>query len=81
MKLIYIIKLIKNCDEDSDKEYILEVNLEYLKDLYDLHNNLPFLSKRIKVDKCNKLVCNLCDKKTMLIPMISLKQALNHDYF
>ena len=54
---------IKNYDKDSDKCYILEVNFKYPKNLHDLHSDLPFLPERMKIDKCNKLVCNLYDKK------------------
>ena len=50
---------IKNYNKDSDKGYILEVDVEYPKNLYDLHSDLPFLPERIKIDKCNKLVSNL----------------------
>ena len=57
---------IKNYDEDSDKGYILEIDIEYPRELYDLHSDLPFLPERIKINKCNKLVCNLYDKKAML---------------
>ena len=57
---------IKNYDEDSDKGYILEEDVEYPKNLHDLHSDLPFLPERMKIDKCSKLVCNLYDKKTML---------------
>ena len=54
---------LKNYDEDSNKGYILEVDVEYPKDLHDLHSDLPFLSERMKIEKCNKLVCNLHNKK------------------
>ena len=57
---------IKNYDENSDKGYILEVNVEYPKNLHDLHSDLPFLPERMKIDKCKKLVFNLHDKKAML---------------
>ena len=57
---------IKNYDEDSDKGYILEIDAKYPKNLHDLHSDLPFLPERMKVNKCNKLVSNLYDKKTML---------------
>ena len=57
---------IKNYDKDSDKGYILEVDIKYPKNLRDLHSDLPFLPERMKIDKSNKLVCNLYDKKTML---------------
>ena len=54
---------IKNYNENSDKGYILEVNVKYPKKLHDLHSDLPFLPKRMKIDKCKKLVCNLQNKK------------------
>ena len=69
---------IKNYNEDSDKGYILEVNVEYPKNLHDLHSYLPFLPERMKVHKRNKLVCNLYDKNNYVVHIRSLKQALNH---
>ena len=38
-------ELIKNYDEDSTEGYILEADVEYFKDLHNLHSNLPFLSE------------------------------------
>ena len=46
--------------------YILEVDVEYPKNLLNKHSDLPILSKRMKINKYNKLVCNLSDKKSML---------------
>ena len=40
---------IKNYDENSDKGYILEVDVEYPKNLHKLHSNLSFLSERKKI--------------------------------
>ena len=71
-------KYIKNYDQDSDKGYILEVDVKYPKKLHDLHSDLPFLPRRMKIDKCKKLVCNLCNKKKYIVHITSLKQALNH---
>ena len=59
-------EFIKNYHENSDKGYILEVDIKYPRKLHDLHSNLPFLPKRIKIDKCKKLVCNLRNKKHTL---------------
>ena len=48
-----------------NKGYILEVDVKYPKKLFNLHSDLPFLSKRKKIKKCNKLVCNTHDKKML----------------
>ena len=69
---------IKNYDKDGGKGYILDEDVEYPKSLHDLHSDLPFLPEKMKIDKGNKLVCNLHDKKDYVVPIRSLKQALNH---
>ena len=69
---------IKNYNENDNKGYILEVDVKYPKRLHKLHSNLPFLSERIKIDRCIKLVCNLSNKKKYITHINSLKQALNH---
>ena len=70
---------IKNYNENDNKGYILEVDVKYPKRLHQLHSDLPFLSERMKIDKCNKLVCNLFNKKNYVTHINSLKQALNHE--
>ena len=71
-------ELIKNYNENSYKGYILEVDVKYPKELHDLHSDLPFLPKKMKIDKCKKLVCDLRNKKKYVVHIKSLKQALNH---
>ena len=71
-------EFIKKYDENSDKGYILKVDIKYSKKLHDLHSDLPFLPKRMKIDKCKKLMCNLCNKNKYVVHIKSLKQALNH---
>ena len=56
----------ENYDKNNEKGYILEVTIDYPKDWHDLHSYLPFLPERMKINKCNKPVSNLYDKKTML---------------
>ena len=70
-------KFMKNYDEDSDKEYIIEVDFKYPRRLHDLHSDLPVLPERMKIDKCKKFVCNLRNKKNYVVHIRSLKQALN----
>ena len=42
-------------------------DVEYPKNLHDWHSDLPFLPERIKINKCNKLVCNLYDKNNDVV--------------
>ena len=71
-------EFIKNYHEDSNKEYVLEVDVKYPKNLHGLHEDLPFLPKRMKIDKCKKLIWNLYDKKNYVVNIRSLKQTLSH---
>ena len=47
----------------KDKGYLLEVDVTYPKGLHDSHNDLPFICKKMKINKIEKLVPNLHDKK------------------
>ena len=68
----------KNYEENSDKRYFLEVDIEYPKSLFDQHSDLPFLPKRKKIGKVEKLVCAIEDEKEYIIHISTLKQPLNH---
>ena len=68
---------IKHYNENDTKGYIFEVDVEYPKRLHELHSDLPFLSERMEVNKCKKLVCNLFNKKKYVAHINTLKQALN----
>ena len=39
---------IKNYNENSDKGYFLEVDIDYLTKLFNIHKYLPFLPERKK---------------------------------
>ena len=47
---------IKKYNEESDKGYFLEVDIPDLKKLHEIHNDLPFLPERIKIEKVEMLV-------------------------
>ena len=59
-------EFIKNYDENSDIGYFLNVDLEYPKESHDFHSDLPFLPEKMRINKHDKLVCTLYDKKNML---------------
>ena len=72
-------KFVKSYDKkNSDKGYILEVDVDYPSKLHKLHSDMPFLPEKMKIDKTQKLVCNLRDKKKYVVNISILKQALNH---
>ena len=45
------------------KDIDLEVDVKYPKKSHDSHSDLPFLPRRMKIDKCKSIVCNLHNKK------------------
>ena len=69
---------MKNYNEVTEKGYLLEVNVQYTEKLHELHNDLPFLPERTKIEKVEKLVTNLHDKTEYVNHIGNLKQALNH---
>ena len=73
-----ISKLKKDCDINSDKGYILEVDVEYPKSLHKLCSDLPFLPERMKINNSKKLVCSVRDKENYVVHIRALKQALDH---
>ena len=62
------------------KDFFFEVDVQYLENLYNLHNDLPFLPETRKIEKIEKLVSNLNDKKEYVICIRNLKEAFNHRF-
>ena len=58
---------IKTYNEERDKGYFLKVDVQYLEKLYELHNDLPFLPERMKIEKEEKLVVRYTNKKSKAI--------------
>ena len=72
---------LKNYNEEGDEVYFLEVNVQCIEKLYELHNVLPFLSERMKTENVKKLEANLHDKTEYVIHIKNLKQTLNYGLF
>ena len=60
---------IKSYNKESDKGYFLEVDVQYT----EIHNDLPFLSKRMKIEKFEKLKANFHNKTEYVIHIKNLK--------
>ena len=70
--------MIKNYDENNKYGALLEVDIEYPKELHILHRDLPFLAERKVINKTSKLITSFENKKEYVIHIAALKQALNH---
>ncbi|XP_046382219.1 uncharacterized protein LOC124166465 [Ischnura elegans] len=70
---------VMNVPDNSNKGYILEVDLEYPSELHDLHSDLPFCpEKKIPpTGKHQKLMTTLDHKERYVIHYRALKQALS----
>ena len=71
-------EFIEKYDENSDKGFLYEVDVEYPKTIRMLHRDLPFLFERKKRGKVIKLVGTIEDKEKYVIHISALKQALNN---
>ena len=76
--LKFNVDFIKNYDENGNTGYFLEVDIDYWKELFNLHKDLPFLPESKKVNKVEKLICSTEYKKKNVIHIRSLKPALIH---
>ena len=66
---------INGSNDDSHEGYFHEVDVQCPENLYNLHNEIPFLPERMKIEK---LMANLHVKKESVIRIRNLKQALKH---
>ena len=65
-----------NSSKKGKKGHLLQVDVEYSKELHENHNEVPFLEEKIKIGKEEKLVPNLRDKKGYVVQFKKLNQAL-----
>ena len=57
---------------------VLSWRCKYPENLHDLHNDFSFLPERMKIEKVEKLVANLHNKKEYVKHVRNLKQSLNY---
>ena len=69
------LKCISNYNEDYDEGYFLELDFQCPENYMNLHSNFSFILERMKIEKVEKIIVNLHDKKEYVIHT-SLKQAL-----
>ena len=69
---------VKSYNKNSGKGYLFKVDVDYPRELQNLHCDLPFLPEKMVVNNTKKLICNLQDKKDYVVHINVLKQALVH---
>ena len=67
-----------NLLKKKKKGNLLEVDIEYPKELHKDHNGMPFLEERMKTGREEKLVPNCRDEKGYVVHVKTLNQALKH---
>ena len=68
-------RFIKSYNENNDRGYIFEVDVDYPKTLFNCHEDLSFLPEFGAVEK---LVCCIEAKQKYVVHIRALKQVLNH---
>ena len=63
--------------ENPKRGYIFEVDLDYPKDLWDLHNNYPLAPESLKVNGVEKLICHFKPRTNYVLHYRNLKQYLS----
>ena len=71
-------RLVDMLSAEKKYGYLLEVDVSYPKKLHDLHNDIPFMCNKMKVNGVEKLIPNLYDKRKYIVHIRALKQALDH---
>ena len=71
-------RLVEEIASKKDLGYLLEVDVSYPKELHDLHNDLPFMCTKMKINGVEKLIPNLYYKHKYIVHIRALKQALDH---
>ena len=64
---------MKSHNEESEKGYFLGVDIQYLENLHNLYNDLPFLPERMKIEKVEKVIANLHEETEYVIHIRKLR--------
>ena len=80
MQRILLSEKIDELVKKDKREYLLEVDVKYAKQLHENHNKLPFLFEKMKTGMEEKLVSNLKHKKGYVLNIKAFDQALKHGF-
>ena len=69
---------IEYYNEDRNEGCFLEVDIKDPEKTHDLHNDLPFSPKRTKIEKVEKVVATLHDKKRIFHAHKKFKSSIKY---
>ena len=72
------VRLVDMFSTEQKYGYLLEVDVDYPEELHNLHNDIPFMCVKMKVNGVEKLIPNLYDKRKYIVHIRALKQAIDH---
>ena len=72
------VRLVNMFSAEKNYGYLLEVDVDYPEELHDLHNDIPFMCAKMKVNEVEKLIPNLYNKRKYIVHIRALKQAIDH---
>ena len=76
MKILEDMNDSMNNPSEHKKGYILEVDLEYPKDLWKSHNDYPVAPEKMIVNGVEKLICHFKPRKNYVVHYRNLRQYL-----
>ena len=71
-------RLVEMFANERKYGYLLEVDVKYPEELHDIHNDIPFMCAKMKVNGVEKLISNLYNKRKYIVHIRALKQAMDH---
>ena len=71
-------RLVDMFSAEKNYGYLLEVDLDYPEELHDMHNDIPFMCAKMKVNGVEKLISSLYDKRKYIVHIRALTQAIDH---
>lgn len=75
---VFTPQVIMLLHDELELGYYFDVDIDYPEELHDKHNDFPFLCERKVIDKVEKLVCSLENKRNYHVHYRNLRQALEH---
>ena len=75
---LYTEETIEIYNENSKYGALLDIDIDYAKELHELHLDVPFLAERKVINSTSNLITSFENRNKYAVHIFALKQALNH---